>query len=71
MQMQSGNADKRPCVAQGKSDKPQANWKNNLLQIEPSDYEVYIVQENKLSLEGLKDQTEAMKGMLFASQYFS
>lgn len=71
MQIQSGNADKRPRVAQGKSDKPKASWKNNHVQTEPSDYKVYIEQESKLSREGLKDQTEAMKGMLFASQYFS
>lgn len=67
MQMQSGNTDKRPCVAQGKSDKPKVSWKNNHIQAEPSDYEVYIEQESRLSLEGLKDQTERV---LFDLQYF-
>lgn len=69
--MQSGNAHKRPCVAQGKSDKSKASWKNNHIQIEPSDYEVYREQKSKLSLEGLKDQIEAMKWRLFASQCYS
>lgn len=45
--------------------------KNNHIQTEPSDYEVYIEQEGKSSLEGPKDQTEAMKGVLLALQYFS